>query len=50
MTDKQKEPFVKLQEKDKIRHSKETNQFKELGYFINSDGIKSTFLNKKGVA
>jgi len=50
MTEKEKQPFVKLHEQDVIRHEKEMNEFKKLGYFTNSDGVKSTFLTKKGKA
>lgn len=39
-----------MQQEDQKRFEKETKQFNELGYFINSDGIKSTYLNKKGKA
>lgn len=35
-------------EKDKLRYDKEMKEFEELGYFTNSDGVKSTFLNPKG--
>lgn len=39
-----------MSEDDKKRHDKEMEQFNKQGYFLNSDGIKSTFLNKKGIA
>jgi len=48
LTDNQKKPFVDMQQKDQVRFDKETKQFKELGYFFNSAGVKSTFLTKKG--
>ncbi len=35
-------------EKDRVRYEKEQKQFNELGYFVNSDGVKSTFLDKRG--
>lgn len=50
MTDKDKQPFVKLHDLDIKRHEKEMKEFNKFGYFHNSDGIKSTFLTKKGVA
>lgn len=50
MTDKEKEPYFKLSEQSKVLYEKEMKQFKELGYYVNSEGIKSTFLNKKHVA
>jgi len=50
LTDAEKKPFEKMQQEDLKRFEKETQQFHELGYFINSDGIKSTFLTKKGKA
>ena len=34
--------------KDKQRYDKEVKQLTELGYFINSEGVKSTDLDKKG--
>lgn len=34
--------------KDIERFEKETKQLAELGYFTNSDGVKSTSLSKKG--
>lgn len=48
LTDEDKKPFVEMSKKDAERFEKETKQLKELGYFINKDGIKSTMLNKKG--
>lgn len=50
MTDKEKEPYVKLNEQSKALYEKEMKQFNELGYYVNSEGIKSTYLNKKHVA
>ena len=34
--------------KDRQRYEKEMKQLNEKGYFINSDGVKSTDLDKKG--
>lgn len=50
MSEKDKQPYVKLHQESQARYEKEMKQFKELGYFINSDGIKSTFLTRKGKA
>jgi hypothetical protein len=46
----EKIPFEQMQKEDYRRFEKETKQLSEFGYFINSSGIKSTFLNKKGKA
>jgi len=46
LTDAQKNKYTKMTEKDKIRYEKEMKEFQELGYFTNSAGVKSTFLNK----
>lgn len=48
LTPEQKAPFDKMNADDILRHEKETKQLKDLGYFINSDGVKSTMLSKKG--
>lgn len=48
LTDKQKAKYEKMNEADKVRHEKEMKQFNELGYFINSDGVKSTLIGRKG--
>lgn len=48
MTDAQKKPYQEKSSKDAERFEKEMKQLKELGYFINSNGIKSTMLDKKG--
>ena len=48
MTDKQKIPYQKMNELDKVRHAKEMKQFNELGHFFNSDGVKSTLITKSG--
>jgi hypothetical protein len=50
LTEIEKKPFVKMQKEDQGRFEKESKQLSELGYFINSSGIKSTFLTKKGKA
>lgn len=50
MTEVEKQPYQKLHDQDVVRHDKEMKQMRELGYFINSDGVKSTFLTKKGKA
>lgn len=36
-----------MSKKDQLRFDKETKQLKEKGYFINSDGVKSTDLKVK---
>ena len=50
LTEVQKKKYEKMFEKDKVRQEKEMKEFNEKGFFHNSDGIKSTFLNKKGKA
>jgi len=47
MTPKEKEPYQKLQDQDVLRYQKEAKEFKTLGFYYNSDGLKSTFMNKK---
>ena len=42
LTDAKKEKYAKLAEQDKARHEKEITQLREKGYFINSEGVKST--------
>ena len=42
LTDEEKEKYVKMADKDKVRHEREIEQQHELGYFVNSEGIKST--------
>ena len=37
-----------MREEDVVRYAKEMQQFREFGYFVNSDGVKSTMLTKKG--
>jgi len=48
MTEEQRKPYDKLRDDDAKRLEKETKQLQDLGYFINSDGVKSTNLTKKG--
>jgi len=43
-----RKPYDEMVMKDKERYEKELKQLGELGYFINSDGIKSTELDRKG--
>ena len=47
MSDADKAPYVKIHEEDVQRHEREMKEFNEKGYFINSDGVKSTDLTKK---
>lgn len=47
LDDTQKQPYLKMQENDVIRHKRELKDLVENGYFINSDGVKSTDLKKK---
>ena len=48
MTDKEKEPYFKLQKEDEVRQKNEKQQLEDFGYFVNSDGITSTeIVNKK---
>jgi high mobility group protein B2 len=47
MPTKQKAKYEKLAADDKERYAKEIDQLQTLGYFINSEGIKSTELKKK---
>ena len=46
MSDKQKAPFNKLSEADKVRHQNEMKEFKETGFFTNKDGVNSKTLPK----
>lgn len=48
LTDEEKKPYIEMNAKDIQRYERECNQLKELGYFTNSDGVKSTMLSKKG--
>jgi len=41
LTDKQKEPYIKLEEADKIRAEKQKKEFEENGWFTHEDGTKS---------
>jgi hypothetical protein len=47
MTEPQKKPFEDMAAKDKLRHENEIHQLRSKGFFINSDGQKSTDLKKK---
>lgn len=42
LSDKQKVPFEKKNEKDKVRYQEEMDQLMTKGFFINQDGVKST--------
>lgn len=47
MTDKQKEKFEALSEKDGERYEDQINQIKKNGFFMTLDGTKSTDLPQK---
>lgn len=47
LTDAQKKKYDKLFETDKARYAKEVDHLRTHGYFINSEGVKSTDLVKK---
>lgn len=47
LTDDQKKEYDKYIEEDRKRYVKEMEQLKTKGYFINSDGVKSTDLKVK---
>lgn len=47
MSDTDKAPYLKLHQEDVARHEREEKELKEKGYFVNSDGVKSTDLTKK---
>lgn len=42
LTDAGKAKYVKMADQDKLRFEKEMNELNSKGYFVNSDGIKST--------
>lgn len=42
MTDAQKKKYIDLAQADKERHDRECEQLEKQGYFVNSDGVKST--------
>ena len=44
LKEEDKKPFIQLAEQDKKRNEKEKLDLKKLGYFIDSDGVKSTDL------
>jgi hypothetical protein len=41
MSEKEKEKYVTLQEKDRQRYNQQMKMFKELGFFILEDGTNS---------
>ena len=47
LTDEEKTPYVKKRDEAQVRYETEMKQLKELGYFINSNGVKSTDLTPK---
>lgn len=47
MTEEQKKPYDAIRENDIMRYEHEMKQLDDFGYFINSDGHKSTDLDKK---
>jgi len=47
LTDEEKAPYVKKRDEAMERHDAEMKQLKELGYFVNSGGVKSTDLTPK---
>lgn len=47
LTEKQKSKYTKIASDDKARYQKECDQLATLGYFFNSEGTKSTELEKK---
>ena len=44
LSDKDREPFILLSNKDGERYKNEMNQLESKGFFINKDGIKNTTL------
>ena len=47
MTEKDKKPYEKIHEADQKRYQKELAQLIKEGYFVNSDGVKSSDIEKK---
>jgi magnesium-transporting ATPase (P-type) len=47
LSDKDKEPYVKLQEKDQKRYEKQLKEWTKEGYFTLADGTKSSKWAKK---
>ena len=41
MTDDEKETYYKIVKEDAIRFEREMSEFNEMGYYTNSEGIKS---------
>jgi hypothetical protein len=44
LSEKQREPYKKMQQNDALRYQDERRQLEEQGYFVNQDGVKSTDL------
>ena len=44
MTEDEKKPYYEMQEADRRRFNKEMQEFEEKGFFVNSEGVKSTDL------
>ena len=47
LNDNEKTKWTNLSQKDKVRHDKELSQLHAKGYFVNSDGVKSTEIVQK---
>ena len=47
MTDDQKKKYEEIKQKDTERYLKEMDEFQKTGFFTNSDGINSKFMDKK---
>ena len=48
MNDKEKAKYVEMSNQDHARYERECNQLKSCGYFINSQGVSSLTMKKKG--
>ena len=44
LSEADKKEWIDMGEKDKVRHEKELKMLEQKGYFVNSDGVKSTDL------
>ena len=44
LSEADKKEWIDMGEKDKVRHEKELQMLEQKGYFVNSDGVKSTDL------
>ena len=44
MTDEQKQKYIDISEKDKVRYNRELEEFKEKGTFTNAEGVCSSTL------